>query len=349
MAEEVDNPVLQILAKVGKKKEVAQKEEPKKEVEEVKEEVKKEEVKAEESKKEEKVDEAKKEAVKSFEDIFKEKTGGKFESLEKLLSDFEGLRNVKAFADKASKNDFIKNAVDYYDKNGTLYPYLEAKAVDYDKMSDEDVLRKNFKKENPEYSEKVFEKLFRQEMAKYELNEEDADPEDIEILNEKKKVRAARLRSQYKEEQQKFFEPENNVDVEAQKKAFVDQISAAQDVKNLFSSKKLNFDIGGKSQDIVVDNPEDIFHAMIDERKLFENFSNKDGGLDFQKIFRVYYHALKGDDYDKNLIEIGRKSLEDELKNAKIDVHQHKEPVALTDDEKRIKGMLAGLKAYYNR
>lgn len=343
MAEEIENPVLKILGR-GKKvetKEEASNKKPETKVEDKKEVT--EEAKAEVT--DQSKEESKNTDVRSFEDLFKEKTGGKFESLDKLLADFEGLRTV---AGKASKNDFIKDAVDYYDKHGTLNPYLEAKSIDYDKISEEEILRREFKKENPEYSDKVFDKLFRQELAKYEL-EEDADPEDVEILNEKKKVRADRLRKQYKEEQQKFFEPENT-DNEEKRKAFVDQISSAEDVKTLFSTKKLNFDIAGKSEAVEVDNPEDIFHAMIDPNRLFANFSNKEGGLNFQKVFRVYYHAIKGDDYDKHLIELGRKSLEDELKNAKIDVHHDpKEPAKLTDEEKQAKKMIEGLRTYYKR
>ncbi len=52
------------------------------------------------------------------------------------------------------KDDFIKKAVEYYEKYGTLTPYLEETATDYDALTDLDILKKQFDKDNADLSEK---------------------------------------------------------------------------------------------------------------------------------------------------------------------------------------------------
>ena len=64
------------------------------------------------------------------------------------------------------KDDFIKKAVDYYEKYGNLTPFLEATSVDYDAVSDTDLLRMKFDKENSDLSPKARQRLFEKELEK---------------------------------------------------------------------------------------------------------------------------------------------------------------------------------------
>ena len=68
------------------------------------------------------------------------------------------------------KDDFIKKAVEYYETYGTLQPYLEATSIDYDAISDLDLVKSEFDKQNNDLSERARTKLFEKESEKYNLD-----------------------------------------------------------------------------------------------------------------------------------------------------------------------------------
>jgi len=63
------------------------------------------------------------------------------------------------------KDDFIKGVVEYYEKTGDVTPYLQAKLVDFNQMSDEEVMRRNLREQYPDVSEKAFDRLYKQQIA----------------------------------------------------------------------------------------------------------------------------------------------------------------------------------------
>jgi hypothetical protein len=102
------------------------------------------------------------------------------------------------------KDDFIKKAVDYYEKYGTLQPFLEATQSDYDTIEDSQLLRMKFDKENSDLPPKTRERLFQKELEKYNLDSYEED--DIELGQALLKRDANKLRHSLKEEQTQFLQ-----------------------------------------------------------------------------------------------------------------------------------------------
>lgn len=270
---------------------------------------------------------------KSFDDLLSEKTKGQFPSLDAMTSEMsklkEGYDKMKKYNDDLLKDDFIRQAVEYYNVNGTLKPYLEAMTANYDQMSDDDVIRKDMRNSNPEYSDKVFDRMFQKEMEKYQT-EEEMDPSDIDLLNEEKHIRAERIRKQLKESQHKFTEPFKEIEQRKEeadriRKEFISKLNETDDVKELFSSKKLSLSFkSGNDEfknDIPVSNPEDIYKMMIEPQSFFDKFADKEKGVNYRKVFKNYLHAIMGDEYENMIFNMGRESLEKEIKNVKIGDH----------------------------
>lgn len=282
-----------------------------------------------------------------------------FKTIDELIADYNTQKQKAAKPAPELKDDFIKKAVDYYNANGTLTPYLSEASTDYDKMGEDELIRRELREKHPEYSEKAFNRLLEKEMAKYEPDE-DADEDDIEIAKEEKKIQAERTRKKFKDRQQEFLDTVNKPDakaeeikaaVEAQRKQFVDTITQAEPVKNLFGSKKITYKFKNHTRELDVEHPEEIFGAMVDEAKLFQNFVSKEGVLDYDRVIRVYDHARKGEKYDEALIQMGMDMKEAELKNFKMPNQQQSVTAEFGQDPEKaqLKKLMDGLRAYYGK
>ena len=83
--------------------------------------------------------------------ISKDLTGGKAETLEDFFEEYKKMRDSSG---AQFKDDYIKSAVEYYNKTGSLTPYLEATSVNYGEMSDEQIMRRELEQANPTLSAK---------------------------------------------------------------------------------------------------------------------------------------------------------------------------------------------------
>lgn len=265
--------------------------------------------------------------------IISKVTKGEFKDLDQFIVDY----NKKRTDASLIGDDFIRDAIKYYNENGSLAPYLEAKAVDYDKMSAEDLIRKQMREEYPEYSEKAFNRLYAKEMEQYDT--EDKDEEEQEFLNEEKRVRAERLKKQFKEKQQKFSAPDNKkqTEEEANQKAVAEYnnwaagIKADANMQSLYKDKKIPYQYeitlpdGSKTAfdlSVPVANPDELYNIIIDPLKFTELFK-KDGKLDMGKVVRLYAQALNEQTTSDLIREAylkGRTDVEGQIKNTRLPV-----------------------------
>ena len=147
---------------------------------EVKEEPKAEEPAAQEETAEESVEETSESNLQDTVELFdqldsisKDLTGGKVETLEDFFEEYKRMRDS---SDTQFKDDYIKNAVEYYNKTGSLTPYLEATSVNYGEMSDEQIMRRELEQANPTLSAKAIERLYNRDIVnKYSLDEDKYD------------------------------------------------------------------------------------------------------------------------------------------------------------------------------
>jgi hypothetical protein len=222
------------------------------------------------------------------------------------------------------KDDFIKKAVEYYEKYGTLQPYLEATTTDYDGMSDLDVLKMRFDAENSDLSDRAKAKLFEREVEKYNL--EAFDEEDLEVGQALLKRDANKVRAAMKEQQQQFIQSiqpasaapqisQEELEAQIQESRKVVEKGISGVVKNNLikleaNGEGINFQIGDTTK--VVD-------YALDSTKFLSTFSTKDGQVDWDKWTKVVAFAENPTLFVSELIKhgksIGRKSMEAELRN----------------------------------
>ncbi len=224
------------------------------------------------------------------------------------------------------KDDFIKKAVDYYDTYGNLTPFLEATSIDYDAMSDVELLKLKFDRDNNDLSEKARARLFEREIEKYNLDAYDED--EAEVSNALLQRDANKLRKSFKEEQNEFIQSIQPATREESTKISQEEIDAQQQASRKIIEKgvsevvKNNFikiDLGGDNLNYQVSDSSKIVDYAVDSNKFLSIFA-KDGAIDWDKWTKVVAFAENPTQFMGELVKhgksLGRKAMVAELKNA---------------------------------
>ena len=257
------------------------------------------------------------EQVLSFEDEFKQRTEGKYESLDDVLAALDNKSEPQK--DYNFKDDFIKDLVDYYDKTGDLTPYLEAKLVDYDAMSSEQVMRHTLKKEYGKLSDKAFEQLYQREVVnKYKLDIDEFDEDEVSLGRELLDVEAGKHKAAYIKEQESFKAPESESknqeqEIAKQNEQWAKVIGDDSDTKTLETSKNL---VWGEDKDNLFNyevKPEQLVEMAVDNQKFFNLFAGDDGTVNLDKWYRVAAFAQDPDAFVKALITHGKSMGEEKI------------------------------------
>lgn len=230
-------------------------------------------------------------------------------------------------ADYKFKDDFIKKAVEYYETYGTLQPFLEATSVDYDSMTDVELLKLNFDKENSDLSEKAKARLFERELEKYNLDAYDED--EAEVGNALLQRDANKLRKSFKEEQSQFVQSIQPAPRESQAPQLTEQEIAAQQeasrkiieqgISGVVKNNLIKIDAGGDNLNYQIADTAKVVDYALDSNKFLSSFA-KDGAIDWDKWTKVVAFAENPTLFVSELIKhgksLGRKAMETELKNA---------------------------------
>lgn len=237
------------------------------------------------------------------------------------------------------KDDFIKKAVEYYEKYGNLTPFLEATSVDYDSVGDTDLLRMKFDKENSDLSPKARQRLFEKELEKYNLDSYDED--DAEVGQALLKRDAAKVRASLKDEQTQFVqsiqpsvqEPQvskEELDAQREQSRKIVEIGVSSAIKNNFIKLEAN----GEGINYQIADKNKVIDYALDSNQFLSTFA-KDGQVDWDKWTKVVAFAENPTVFIDELIKhgksLGRKSMEAELKNVKPVVGASKEVVENSD------------------
>ena len=230
-------------------------------------------------------------------------------------------------ADYKFKDDFIKKAVEYYETYGTLQPFLEATSVDYDSMTDVELLKLNFDKENSDLSEKAKARLFERELEKYNLDAYDED--EAEVGNALLQRDANKLRKSFKEEQSQFVQSIQPAPREQQAPQLTEQEIAAQQeasrkiieqgISGVVKNNLIKIEAGGDNLNYQIADTAKVVDYALDSNKFLSSFA-KDGAIDWDKWTKVVAFAENPTLFVSELIKhgksLGRKAMETELKNA---------------------------------
>jgi hypothetical protein len=260
-------------------------------------------------------------------------TEGRFSSLDELLELVDQDAPEPSF-----KDDFIKSAVEYYEKTGTLKPFLEAMQTDYDALEPMELMRHKLRQEYSDLSNSAFEKLFRREVVdKYNLDEDQYEEEDVELGKQLLKKDAESLRQQLKSEQSKFLEPENDGQDDSLQLAeeWANRVSQDQLTQQLLETKAVTIEVDGEEFNYEIDNPQAVMDMTVDNSKFFNLFLNEGGEVDLAKWYKVVAFALEPDVYERSLLNHGKTvgvgDVERTLKNPETPVSASKAPQAAQD------------------
>lgn len=225
------------------------------------------------------------------------------------------------------KDDFIKKAVEYYETYGTLTPFLEATSVNYDSMSDVELLKLKFDKDNNDLSEKARARLFERELEKYNLDAYDED--EAEVGNALLQRDANKLRKSFKEEQSQFVQSIQPAPREEETAQFTDEEIASQQqasrkiiekgVSGVVKNNLIKIDAGGDNLNYQIADTTKVVDYALDSNKFLSTFA-KDGTVDWDKWTKVVAFAENPTQFISELVKhgksLGRKAMEAELKNA---------------------------------
>lgn len=264
--------------------------------------------------------------------ISKELSGGKANTLEEFFEEYKRMRDS---SETQFKDDYIKSAVEYYNENGSLTPYLEATAVNYEEMTDEQIMRRNLEKANPTLSKRAIERLYQKDVVdKYTLDEDKYDEDEVELGKELLQAEASKLRKQYVDEQKNFTQPpktegEQTESQEEIIQKWTDTVSNNETTKNVLKNKSILVEYGGNTFTYEVENPEDLQAMTVDNNKFFALFKDENDNIDFEKWYKVLAYAINPEVYDSSLIshgqEMGQEKIVTNMKNTEKPVKSSKE------------------------
>lgn len=248
------------------------------------------------------------------------------DTIEEEETNTEDTTQTQPTAEYKFKDDFIKKAVDYYDTYGNLTPFLEATSKDYDSISDVEILKANFDKENSDLSEKARNRLFEKELEKYNLDSYDED--DTEVGNALLKRDAGKLRKALKEEQQQFIQsiqPQGQGQQEQQPSP--EELDAQQaesrkiiqgGISGVVKNNLIKVEANGEGINYQIGDTTKVVDYALDSSKFLSTFA-KDGQVDWDKWTKVVAFAENPTQFISELIKhgksLGRKLMEAELKN----------------------------------
>jgi hypothetical protein len=256
--------------------------------------------------------------------ISKDLTDGKAETLEDFFDEYKRMRDSSG---TQFKDDYIKNAVEYYNKTGSLTPYLEATSVNYGEMSDEQIMRRELEQANPTLSAKAIERLYNRDIVnKYSLDEDKYDQEEVELGKELLQADATKLRNKFVDEQKNFTQPEQKetedtetVDNTEQLEKWTETVSTSDYTKDVMDNKRILINYNDEKFSYEVENPDELKAMTVDNNKFFALFKDDKGQVDFDKWYRVLAYASDPEVYDSSLIahgqEIGQEKVVKDLKN----------------------------------
>lgn len=225
------------------------------------------------------------------------------------------------------KDDFIKGVVEFYEKTGDLTAYLQAKTVDFNKMPDEEILRRELREQYSELSDSAFERLYKQQVVdKYKLDPDEWSEEDAQLERELMKVEASKLRSKYIEWQNGFKAPEPeptdaDKQMAEQMARFEQEVKTNPFTKGLVENKRISLKTQDGEFNYEVD-PSALLDMTLDNDRFFAQFANDKGELDYDRWYKVAAYSNNPEQFERSLINfgktLGRQEIAKEIKNPTV-------------------------------
>jgi hypothetical protein len=236
-------------------------------------------------------------------------------------------KDWKALLKEQGFDDYALGVLEYYKSTGDLTPYVEAKSVDYSKLSDEEILRRDLRSRYSELSDDDFDLLYQKRVVdKYKLDEIYDDTERrIGQIELKDDVRS--IRDRLVEQQKNFRAPERTVDqsvdinqqVAEQYNQWKQVVDSDPTTQSLLNTKRISVGDGEQVVNFELESADKILQSTYDPNAFFSSFVKPDGNVDLQKWYKAVAYAQNMQAFERAVINygktIGRQEVFNEIKN----------------------------------
>jgi hypothetical protein len=231
------------------------------------------------------------------------------DSLVSLINDFpEGL------------DPKMVNFMKHWKENGNVDSYLKALSTDYTKMSSEDVMKHQLRRDYPKATDRQLEVLYKTKIEQaYRINSDDeSEAEEGKLLLE---AEADKYRDVLASEQQNYLLPkpsepkpkavENTAEVQRQKdfERYQSQINESSFTKNFLQSKQLSLGEGEDAFTYPIPNPKELTDILFDTNKWAQSFFEVKDDQYIPNVEKQIFVAAAVKDYKgliKSLIQHGK-------------------------------------------
>jgi hypothetical protein len=243
---------------------------------------------------------------------------------------------LKANREEALKelglDPFVVELNTHIQNGGKAEDYLQAKAVDWTKVTDSDLLKQQLKSEFPDATQSQIDRLFNKKFTQGDSFEAEDNEDGLLMIGSE----ARKLRQQRIEQQAKFqikqaapvtqtatsseVSPEAQ-QAQAQQQQFVNTILNSDTTKNLFQSKVVAIQTGdGRSVNVKFTNPQQLLDVLFDPKVAGKIGRTPQGEPDVQFWLETAAFMANREHYKKMLVgnpkELAKKELVDEGRNA---------------------------------
>lgn len=242
----------------------------------------------------------------------KENTGLTLEEVKVLREKYDSLRVVE-------EDDWLKTFIDAYKGERNPQRVLELMTTDFEKMSPEEIVKYDLRRQHPEISDKYLDRMVKSELEKYGIKEYYDDEDDEGFAKEVLNIKTKEIRERLQQEREKFLQARPNAAAEAQLEEFAKFIDTHPATKELAQQRVMFDDFK------FAVNPDALKAAAVDANQFFQMF-NKEGNIDLDKFYKVAAFAQNPEAFLKaqNAHVIAKAKIEwlKELKNPSSDPPQ---------------------------
>lgn len=227
----------------------------------------------------------------------------------------EFAKDPDAFLKQTGLSDFAIEMDRHIKNGGDPADYLNAKAIDFNKITDDALLKDDIRKQYPTLSPAQIDLMF---SRKYSVSEEASD-EDKEFLLAQKQADAYNVRQRAITEQQKFKIPttipvdntaheqeklaEQNRQIEASRKWWNEH----EATKALMTSKRVALNLGENGTfNFDVSQPEFVTKAITDSGIWQKLTATKQGEPDVVKLQKLVLYASNTEKFENDLVNYGK-------------------------------------------
>lgn len=265
-------------------------------------------------------------------------------TLDEVLKNNQPGTILKALGFDDSKAEFVGKLKDIDPKmvgilqayeDGTLGDYVKELSTDYQKMSAEEVMRHQLRREYPKASEKALEALYETEIVeRYKIDPDNYSEAEVGKGRLLLEAKAEKYRDEFSANQEKYLlpkapeakketQPDNSAEIQRQQiEAYRRELSETPYTKDIIANKTINIGEGAEAFKYPVD-PNSLLDVLTDGQKWVDVMYKKDGDkyipdVEHQMMVAAFAQDSKKflNEYAKHLKAIGAKQVIEPIENA---------------------------------